>query len=100
MIVTPAPANATGPQDPAGPASKDLNEARAHQEMFLQVLVAQLRNQNPLNPADPMQFVSQLAQFSSLEQTIYMRQELTAIRETLAGWNSSESFGSEPGTVV
>jgi hypothetical protein len=29
-----------------------------------------------------------------------MRQELTAIRETLAGWNSSESFGSEQGTAA
>jgi flagellar basal-body rod modification protein FlgD len=95
MIVTPTPANTNGPQETPGAVSRDLNEAKAHQEMFLQVLVAQLRNQNPLNPADPMQFVSQLAQFSSLEQSIYMRQELTAIRESLAGRIASESFGNE-----
>ena len=39
-------------------------------ELFLQLLVAQIKNQDPLNPDDGMQFVSQLAQFSELEQMI------------------------------
>jgi flagellar basal-body rod modification protein FlgD len=37
---------------------------------FLQLLVTQLRHQDPLNPADPQEFASQLAQFSTLEQLI------------------------------
>lgn len=37
-------------------------------DQFLQLLVTQLRNQDPLNPMDSQAFVSQLAQFSSLEQ--------------------------------
>lgn len=36
-------------------------------EQFLNLLVAQLRNQNPLDPVDNAEFVSQLAQFSALE---------------------------------
>lgn len=36
-------------------------------EQFLQLLVTQLKNQDPLNPMDSQAFVSQLAQFSSLE---------------------------------
>lgn len=35
---------------------------------FLKLLVTQLQNQDPLNPADSTEFVTQLAQFSSLEQ--------------------------------
>ena len=37
-------------------------------EEFLQLLVAQLQNQDPLNPMENTEFVAQLSQFSSLEQ--------------------------------
>lgn len=45
---------------------------------FLQLLVAQLSNQDPMNPQDGHEFVAQLAQFSSVEQ-------LESISETVAG---------------
>jgi flagellar basal-body rod modification protein FlgD len=45
-------------------------------ETFLQLLVTQIKNQDPLNPTDSVQFVSQLAQFSELEQVIAIRQDL------------------------
>ena len=38
------------------------------QDAFLQLLVTQLRNQDPLNPMDSAQFTAQLAQFASVEQ--------------------------------
>ena len=56
-------------------------------EVFLQLLVAQIQNQNPLNPSDPMAYISQLTQFSQLEQAIGTRRELEEIRrgiETLS----------------
>ena len=43
---------------------------------FLQLLTAQLRNQDPLDPQDPAEFVSQLTQFSQLEQQIAQGQKL------------------------
>ena len=48
----------------------------ANENTFLQLLVAQIKNQDPLNPTDSIQFLGQLAQFSQLEQLIGIRQEL------------------------
>lgn len=39
-----------------------------NKDLFLKLLVAQMSNQDPLNPQDPTQYVTQLAQFSMLEQ--------------------------------
>lgn len=40
----------------------------ANKNLFLKLLVAQMTNQDPLNPQDPTQYVTQLSQFSMLEQ--------------------------------
>lgn len=68
----------SGPS-PASQGTPDL----VNQNMFLQLLVAQLKNQNPLDPADGVQFVTQLAQFTTLEQSSQMRSDLSAIRNFL-----------------
>ena len=46
-------------------------------EEFLKLLVAQLKNQDPMNPTRPEEMASQLAQFSSLEQLINVNALLT-----------------------
>jgi flagellar basal-body rod modification protein FlgD len=51
--------------------------------MFLQLLVAQLRNQDPMKPSDGMQFVGQLAQFQQLETGLNTAKDIAAIRERL-----------------
>lgn len=48
---------------------------------FLKLLVAQLKNQDPMNPVDNQEFLAQLASFSSLEQLISINTGVT----TLAG---------------
>jgi len=46
---------------------------------FLQLLVAQLKNQDPMNPVDNQQFLAQLATFSSLEQLISINAGVTKL---------------------
>lgn len=60
------------------PAASPSAGAPPSKELFLQLLVAQIKNQDPLNPTDSVQFVSQLAQFSELEQIIGIRGDLEA----------------------
>ena len=74
VSVSPSPAQDAAPQNPGMTQVAD-------QQTFLQLLVAQIKNQNPLDPTDATQFVSQLAQFSELEQMIGMRGELHALRQ-------------------
>lgn len=76
-------------------------DALAQKETFLKLLVAQIRNQNPLQPADAIQFVTQLAQFSELEQMIAMRADLAAIRAALEGGGGQDQGqqGEAPGPI-
>ncbi|WP_454916046.1 flagellar hook assembly protein FlgD [Xanthobacter sediminis] len=46
---------------------------------FLQLLVAQLKNQDPTNPMDSTAYLSQLASFSSVEQQISTNSKLGAL---------------------
>jgi flagellar basal-body rod modification protein FlgD len=66
----------------------------ANEQTFLQLFVSQLKNQDPLNPADGTQFVSQLAQFSQLEQTINMGQDIGAIRQQIAPPTTDNTTGT------
>jgi flagellar basal-body rod modification protein FlgD len=51
--------------------------------MFLQLLVAQIKNQDPMSPSDGVQFLTQLAQFQQLEQSMNMGQDISAVRGDL-----------------
>ena len=50
--------------------------ALAQESTFLQLLVAQIKNQDPTQPMDSTAFLSQLAQFSQLEQLVGIRQDM------------------------
>ena len=65
-------------------AANPLNDPLTSQSTFLKLLVEQLKNQDPSKPQDGAQFVAQLAQFSGLEQQLQMRQDLDAIKQSLA----------------
>lgn len=50
------------------------------QKQFLQLLVAQMRNQDPINPVEGAEFASQLAQFNSVEQLIDVNSGLQTLQ--------------------
>jgi flagellar basal-body rod modification protein FlgD len=50
------------------------------QEDFLKLLVAKMSAQDPLNPTQDTEFISQMAQFSTLEQSKSMQNDLAALR--------------------
>lgn len=61
------------------------NANNAQMNQFLTLLVAQLQNQDPMQPTDPTQFVAQLAQFSTVEQLVQSNTTLTGMSQDLSG---------------
>ncbi len=59
---------------------------------FLKLLVTQLQNQDPLNPTDSTEFVSQLAQFSSLEQLSSVNDNLKIVQLFEQSINNSQAI--------
>jgi flagellar basal-body rod modification protein FlgD len=77
--MNPVSLNSTAGAGEASGAAPGAGSASA--DVFLKLLVAQLRTQNPLDPQKGTEFVTQLAQFNTLEQLIAIRQELAALRQ-------------------
>ena len=50
-----------------------------NQDDFLELVVAQLTNQDPLNPMKDTEFIAQMAQFSALEQSKSMQKDMAQL---------------------
>ena len=73
------------------------NKTAQDKDMFLKLLVAQLSNQDPLNPIEDKEFIAQLAQFTQLEemQKISSNMEIiTAANERAQFYNASGLIGA------
>ena len=71
--------NQTTPEQKAEQAKQEkaTNSANAQKDQFLQLLVAQMKYQDPLEPTSNTEYISQYATFSSLEQMQNMSATLT-----------------------
>ncbi|HXW70755.1 MAG TPA: flagellar hook assembly protein FlgD [Methylocella sp.] len=71
---------------------------------FLQLLVAELQNQDPTSPTDPTQYMSQLASFSSVEQQVQTNSTLDALlvaqTSSIIGDNVTSADGKTTGTIA
>lgn len=74
-----------GTLEPTQPGAMPSNpKGQLGKDQFLQMLVAQMKNQDPLSPMDGQQMAAQLAQFSSVEQ-------LVTLNETMASQAAGQS---------
>jgi flagellar basal-body rod modification protein FlgD len=63
------------------------------QDDFLKLLIAQLTSQDPLNPQKDTEFIAQMAQFSSLEQSKEMQKDIATLRSQQQILQAQELLG-------
>ena len=72
-----------------------VNSANNIQADYLEVLIAQLQNQDPLEPLDNNEMASQLAQFSQLQQLESMNSNFAKVLATTESTYASSLIGKE-----
>jgi len=77
-VTNPATTSATGSTGSLGPGG------RLDKQAFLMLLVAQLKNQDPLNPMQDREFIAQLAQLNALEQLQQLNETIAAMAQHAA----------------
>ena len=92
----------------ASTAASSTAGATLNYNDFLQLLIAQLKNQDPTQPTDSTQFMSQLATFSEVEQTANSNSKLDSLltssalaqADTVIGHTVTSPDGQTSGEVV
>jgi flagellar basal-body rod modification protein FlgD len=74
---TPATGATSSPSTSSSSSSSTNN---VNEDTFMQLLVAELQNQDPSNPADGTQFVTQLAEFQQLTTSMNMATSVSNIQ--------------------
>ncbi len=74
-MTTVAPVSSTTTSDTSTKTGASTLDYKA----FLQLLIAQLKNQDPTQPMDSSQFVAQLATFSQVEQSVSTNSKLDSL---------------------
>lgn len=83
MTTTPSTGLMTAAKTNAAAATEETKKPTVDYESFLKLLTAQLRNQDPLAPMDATQFMTQLAQLSTVEQSMRSNDTLGKVLDTL-----------------
>ena len=79
-----------------GQAPSTAGSSATGKDTFLQLLVSQMKNQDPTNPTDSQSYMAEYAQFSTVEQLQNLNQTTT----TMAGLNQLSSVSSLIGKTV
>lgn len=84
--MTTATASITNTASTSGTTLTSTSTDNVNKEDFLRLLIAQLQNQDPLNPIENQEFVAELATFSSLEQ---QQSQTKLLEQIVAGQQSN-----------
>lgn len=96
MSITPTEGVATGLfVAPAATSKTNATGSFGDQNTFLQLLVSQLKYQDPMSPADPTAFMSQTAQFSALQQMQAVAQQTAALVAAQNAFGATGLVGRE-----
>lgn len=91
------------PASPA-PTNSSASKANLDYDAFLKLFMAQMKNQDPLNPNDPSQNLAQLASFSNVEQSLKLNEKLDTLisssNATLASSLIGKRLSSADGSVT
>jgi len=80
---------ATGTVNTDSNATESQSQLVENFDTFLQLLVAQIQNQDPTSPTDTDAFTQQLVQFSELEQSIQSNDNLETILSSIESQNAA-----------
>lgn len=69
--------------DAQNKTSKLKKSQNMGRDQFLNILMTQLSNQNPLNPLEDKDFIAQMAQFSSVESMSSMANNFEAVKNDI-----------------
>lgn len=75
----------------SGANTQNSTNSLGNESTFLNLLVAQLQNQDPTNPVDGTTFVTQLAEFNNVEQSLAIRQDMDAVSDKYLGTTTPPS---------
>ena len=81
---------ADAPFDPMGASGAPQDNGVMGKDSFMKLLITQLSNQDPMSPSDPTEFVSQLSEFTSLEQLVGLNEGLNILAMTQAAATSAQ----------
>ncbi|MGP8233436.1 MAG: flagellar hook assembly protein FlgD [Methylovirgula sp.] len=90
---TSATNSATSSNSSSSAAQSTTAAATVNYNQFLQLLVAELQNQDPTSPTDPTQYMSQLASFSQVEQQIQTNSKLDTMLTSNALTQAEQMIG-------
>jgi flagellar basal-body rod modification protein FlgD len=95
-ISTPGTTSTTNSTNAASGTNSSASSLPINENQFLQMLMTELQNQNPMDPnsSDPMSFVTELAQFTSVEQETDTAQNTSTLASGQSTASAVEMIGS------